>query len=355
MPSILPRVEAVSVLGDRRAAWDELVEALPLPTPFLRSWWLEAVADRYTSYLLVLDADGTLVGGLPVQVRRRLGVSLVRVTGSGPLCPDHLDAVSAPGRTGDVCAALDSWLRRQGHVLLDLDGLVERSTLGGCWGPASPLDVAPYRTLTTREDYVNGLSTSRRRALKRAHRKLTALDVRHRSVDGDRLIEALRAFRLLQEDRQGRRHLVDNLQVLDAALVAGHARGEVRVDVLERPDRVVAVMIAFLVADRISLYQVARSTERDDDGAGNVLLHEVFQDASTRGWREIDLLRGAEEYKYKFVDQTRQLWRIRRAFGTRARAVLGLWRLASAGRATVAGLRQRFDDVSGRTRRLTAP
>ena len=331
MPSNQPlRIEAAPMLGRRRAEWDALVEAMPVPTPFLRSWWLDSVNDRHTSFLLVLDTDDVLVGGLPVHVRRALGVSLVSLAGSGPLTPDHLDLVAADGRADEVGASLDQWRVDQGQVLLDLDGLVENSALSVRWGPASPLDVAPYRTLTTREDYLTGLSKSQRYALRRAENKLFATGVRHRTVDTEEVPAALEAFRALQEARPGREHLVSSLDRLYPRLVAGQALGEVRVDVLASETRTIAVMIAFVVADRISLYQVARSTEREDDGAGNVLMHAVFQDVSTTDWREIDMLRGAEEYKFKFVDQARQLWRIRRAYGGRAKAALTLWRLASA-------------------------
>lgn len=349
------RVEPAPTLGQRRQEWDALVEAMPVPSPFLRSWWLDSVNDRYTTFLLVIDEEDVLVGGLPVHVRRILGVSLVRLAGTGPLTPDHLDLVAADGRADEVGRVLDQWRVDLGNVLLDLDGLVENSTLSARWGPAAPLDVAPYRTLTTHADYITGLSKSQRYSLRRAEKKLFGRGLGHRTVTTEEVPAALDAFRALQQSRPGREHLVSSLDRLNPRLVAGQALGEVRVDELASVDRTVAVMISFVVADRISLYQVARSTAREDDGAGNVLMHAVFQHASTTGWREIDMLRGAEEYKFKFVDQTRQLWRVRRAYGSRARAMLLLWRVASTARPPAAGLRQRFADVSGRKRRLTAP
>ncbi len=356
MPSIHPlRVEAHPTLGRRRAEWDAIVEAMPVPSPFLRSWWLDSVNDRHTTFLLVVDEDGTLVGGLPVHVRRMLGVSLVRIAGSGPLTPDHLDLVALAGRADDVGAVLDQWRVDLGNVLLDLDGLVENSTLSDRWGPASPIDVAPYRTLTSREDYLTGLSKSQRYSLRRAEKKLFSSGMRHRAVTTEGVPATLEAFRTMQQSRPGREHLVSSLDRLYPRLVAGQALGEVRVDELASDEETIAVMISFVVADRLSLYQVARSTEREHDGAGNVLMHAVFQHASTTGWREIDMLRGAEAYKYKFVDQARQLWRIRRAYGGRARVLLVAWQLASRARGHRVATSQRFADVSGRTRRLTAP
>ncbi|MFC6345434.1 hypothetical protein ACFP8W_25845, partial [Nocardioides hankookensis] len=65
MPGSL-RVETRQRLDGRRAAWDGLVADQPVPSPFLRSWWLEGVAPTDTTFVLVLDGE-RLVGGLALQ------------------------------------------------------------------------------------------------------------------------------------------------------------------------------------------------------------------------------------------------------------------------------------------------
>ncbi|MDB5113971.1 MAG: hypothetical protein JWL78_1041, partial [Chloroflexi bacterium] len=42
-------------LGGYATAWDALVDRQPLPSPFLRSWWLEAMSAAHPRFLLVLD------------------------------------------------------------------------------------------------------------------------------------------------------------------------------------------------------------------------------------------------------------------------------------------------------------
>ena len=37
------------------AQWDRLVDSSPLPTPFLRSWWLTGAAGPDRHFLLVVD------------------------------------------------------------------------------------------------------------------------------------------------------------------------------------------------------------------------------------------------------------------------------------------------------------
>ena len=84
-----PRLLEVSDLGSWRAAWDALVLTAPLPTPFLRSWWLDAQrAVRDGSALFVLVVQGEqLLGGQALQVDRVLGAQRIQALGQGPLAP----------------------------------------------------------------------------------------------------------------------------------------------------------------------------------------------------------------------------------------------------------------------------
>jgi hypothetical protein len=49
------RVVVRTRLSALEPAWDNLVERLPLPSPFLRSWWLEHTAGGAQRFLLVMD------------------------------------------------------------------------------------------------------------------------------------------------------------------------------------------------------------------------------------------------------------------------------------------------------------
>src|SRR5829696_5698407 len=69
-----------SSLGPWAAAWNELVAAAPLPTPFLRAWWLEHVPVHRPRFVLVVEG-GELVGGLALEERVVAGISFVRMLG----------------------------------------------------------------------------------------------------------------------------------------------------------------------------------------------------------------------------------------------------------------------------------
>jgi CelD/BcsL family acetyltransferase involved in cellulose biosynthesis len=313
-------------LTEHTDVWDALVERSRVPSPFLRSWWLEAVSDERASHLLVLS-NGAVVGGVTLARTRLLGIDRFRFTGQGVLCPDHLDLLALPGHEDEVVEAVRSWFTAPGARIVDVAGLGERSLLARALdGLPEPLDAAPYEPLPgDGSDYLTGRSSNFRRGVRKAERRLAEAGVTHRRVASDGLPAAFGAFRRLQDDRDGRGPLLAELPALERALAAGDARGEARVDVLETPDQVVAVSLAFVVAGRLSLYQVARSLEHAHRSAATVLLHRVIVEAMADGCREVDMLRGDEDYKTSFADARRELFRLRVGHGARARAVVAAW------------------------------
>ena len=316
--------------------WDTLVASMRLPTPFLRSWWLEQVAGGRATYLLVQDGE-TLVGGLPLTVDRRLGVARYRFIGQGVLCPDHLDIVADPDREDEVASTLSAWFTGPGQRLLDLSGVAEKSLLvRSLAGRTSVVDVAPYQQLPGDPDtYFNGFSRNFRSTVRRAERRLVAAGLAHRRVGPDDLPAALADFRAIQEARPDRERLVGELAALFPAVTAGVASGEVRVDVWESAEGVAAVSVAFETAGRISLYQLARSLDPVHNGVGNAANHLLISRAIEDGCHEVDMLRGAEGYKASFVDSSREVFAFRAAHGAAANAALQVIEAAERARPRV--------------------
>ena len=94
-----PSLLDVPQLNGWASHWDQLVDSSPLPSPFLRSWWLDGTSRSGGHFLLVVD-DARLLGGLALEERHR--GSIVRMMGDGSLCPDHLDLLAAPGHEAEV-------------------------------------------------------------------------------------------------------------------------------------------------------------------------------------------------------------------------------------------------------------
>ncbi|MBB6629310.1 GNAT family N-acetyltransferase [Nocardioides sp. KIGAM211] len=336
-----------TALAPRSAAWDALVDHAPVPSPFLRAWWLDVVAGDRAHHLLV-EQDGELVGGLPLVRDRLLGVPRFRFAGQGVLCPDHLDLLALPGHEDAVATAVARWFTASGTRVLDLTGLTDDSRLCAALGlMPERVDSAPYQPLPpTGEDYLSTRSSNFRRATRKADRRLVEDGVVHRRATAATLSADVASFRRLSGDREGRGPLLAELPRLERALAAGLERGEARVDVLESPTEVVAVSIAFEAVGRLSLYQTARSLDRRHGSAATVLLARLIDEAVAAGFSEVDMLRGAEAYKASFADEVRGVHRLRAGHGAPARA------LVSARRGVVR-LRPYVEGLLARVRRST--
>jgi CelD/BcsL family acetyltransferase involved in cellulose biosynthesis len=299
-------------LGGWAAQWDQLVDSSPLPSPFLRSWWLTGAGGPGRHFLLVVDG-AHLYGGLAVEKRHPL--LSVRMMGDGLLCPDHLDVLAAPGHEAVAVSLLRDWLCRPGERLFDLKGIRAGSRLVEALpGPVrrEPMAVAPFTPLPrSPEAYRAALPAQFRKNLRVAARRLAAEDVKHHAIRGQAVLPRLEILRELHQSQWGSRS--GFLPVFDrfaAGFAGGCAADEVVVHELRNDDLVVATVTAFEVAGRVSLYQSARLTDRHWRDATTVLLAAIIDDACARGFNEVDFLRGDEPYKDRFTRNHREMSRL---------------------------------------------
>jgi len=307
-----PSLLDVSGLNGWTAQWDQLVDSSPLPTPFLRSWWLTGAGGPGRHFLLVVDG-ARLLGGLPLEQRHPL--LSVRMMGDGSLCPDHLDLLATPGHEATVIGLVRDWLCRPGQRLLDLNGIrAESRLIDALPGRVrrQPIAVAPYAPLPgSPEAYRATLPAQFRKNLRVAAKRLAAEGVAHQKIRGRAVLQRLGILRELHQSQWGSRS--NFLPVFDrfaAGFVAGCTADEVVVHELGHDDLVVATVTAFEVAGRVSLYQSARLTDRRWRDATNVLLAAIIDDACARGFQEVDFLRGDEPYKGRFTRDHREMLRL---------------------------------------------
>ncbi|MBV6507781.1 MAG: hypothetical protein JJLCMIEE_00839 [Acidimicrobiales bacterium] len=318
----------VPELGHRAAAWDELAAAGHLPSPFLRSWWLERMPAGDPVFVLLVERS-RLVGGAAFQRRRRLGLELIEMLGQGPLAPDHLDLVCEPDRETSVFYAVRRWLDRPGGRLIDLQGLAEGARLVPAVpgrGAVTQMEVAPYAELSPSfPEYLSARPGRLRNTVARGRRRLEREGVHHRRVGGQtggaetsatQIDRALSALRRLHEARwKEHSSFLSCWEPFAAAVRLGARDGEVVFHELVHDDTVIATEVEFDVAGRVSFYQAGRSDDRRWRGAGTALKSHVVEWACKTGRREFDLLRGDEPYKGDWATGRRRLWRVRRARG----------------------------------------
>lgn len=313
-------------LGQWAPQWDQLASQSPLPSPFLRSWWLTGAGGRQRRFLLVVR-DDRLLGGLALDEGRRLGLPCLRMMGSGPLCPDHLDLLADRGLEDTVVGAVRAWLCRPGARLVDLEGIRPGSPLiRALPGQVrrEPLAVAPWARLSgTADAYLAARSSNFRRNLRKAKARMAALGVAHRINRGRAAVESLETLRRLHAMQwDGRSRFLPSFDRFAAACRLGTESDEVAVHELHADGTVIAIMVNFEVGRRLSLYQSARLTDAQWRDASVALLADTIFDACDRGFAEVDFLRGNESYKNSFAPECRELLRLRAAQAWPGRACL---------------------------------
>jgi CelD/BcsL family acetyltransferase involved in cellulose biosynthesis len=321
-----PRLLVRPDLDGWASHWDQLVEQSPLPSPFLRSWWLMGAGGNRMCFLLVVD-DDRLLGGVALQEGRRLGIPCLRMLGAGPLCPDHLDLLAGQGEEDLVIRIVGEWMRRPGARLFDLEGIRADSRLIAVL-PAHVrrelVTVAPWVALPADfEEYRAARPANFRRNLRKASTRLTDEGASVRIERGASAVRSLSVLRRLHFAQWGERsRFLPSFERFAAACRLAAEVDEVAFHELSVGETVVAICVTFEVARRVSLYQSARLTEnRWRDGA-TVLLAAVIADACNRGLDEVDFLRGDEDYKSSYAPQQRELFRLRAANGRVGRLAL---------------------------------
>jgi CelD/BcsL family acetyltransferase involved in cellulose biosynthesis len=306
-----PRLLDVPRLDGWAGQWDQLVDSSPLPSPFLRSWWLAGAGGPDGHFLLVADG-ARLLGGLALEQRHP--VLSIRVMG-GALCPDHLDLLAAPGHEAAVVGILRNWFCRPGGRLLDLKGIRAGSQLAETLPGRvrhEPMVVAPFMQLPdSPEAYRATLPAQFRKNLRVSAKRLAAEGVAHHTIRGPAVPQRLGILRELHQAQWGSRSgFLPFFDRFAAGFTGGCAADEVAVHELGNGELVAAIVTAFEVAGRVSLYQSARLTDRRWRDATTVLLAAIIDDACARGFTEVDFLRGDEPYKGRFTRSHREMVRL---------------------------------------------
>jgi CelD/BcsL family acetyltransferase involved in cellulose biosynthesis len=316
-----PSTMVLSSLGPWAEAWDELVAAAPLPTPFSRAWWLEHVPVHRPRFVLVVDG-GELVGGLALEERVVAGISFVTMLGAGPLCPDHLDLLARPGQQDLATAHVRTWLSRTNARVVRLDGLVEGALVLDAFpeGSSAVEATAPWVPLANTEAYLASRSKNFRSNIRKMSHRADRDGVRYRRLGPTETSSGLIRLRELHFARWGDTRFLSSFDRFAQAAMRGAEFGEVSLHELVADGAAVAFVVCFELAGRIFFYQAGRRPEHRWRSAGTLLLFRIMEHANERGFSEFDLLRGDEPYKLSFADAQRPLLTARSNWGLGGKA-----------------------------------
>jgi len=317
------RLEAVGA-----AAWDALVDATRLRSPFLRwTWqreWVRAfAADARLEVRTVEDAEGRLVAILPLW---EAAPGVLRAVGGADVS-DYLDLIARAGLEEEAWTALLE-ARAGERVTWELHAVPAASPsvtalprLAGACGLAARVEVeerCPVLTLPASWDaYLAGLGGKHRHELGRKTRRLERErpEARATCCEGAAAVEArLGDFLALH-----RRSRVGKARFMDArmeaffrrAVVALAARGGARLWFLDTAAGPIATFITLEWDGTVGLYNSGFHPEHAALSPGVVLLAHLVRDAIARGRRRFDFLRGEERYKYEFEPVPEDVCRVR--------------------------------------------
>jgi CelD/BcsL family acetyltransferase involved in cellulose biosynthesis len=291
--------------------WDRLVDSAAIPTPFARSWWLQAWSGPGAQILHVIDG-AELIGGLALESASRLGIEHVRLLGHA-LTPDHCDLLARPGTEATVAQAIADWFTRPGQRRIALSGVADRAALLRALPSTmttSVIDIAPCHRLP--DDFATYLSSRHRMFRKnicRYRRQMVDRGLRHHVIAPGEAEFGIAELRRLHSISFGAAsNFLPHFDQFARAARIGIEKGEVLLHAALDGDRAVAIEVVFEVAGRVSTYQGGRDTA-DPRAAhlSNVLISHAIEHAIERDCRELDMLRGGQDYKRAWADDVRML------------------------------------------------
>jgi CelD/BcsL family acetyltransferase involved in cellulose biosynthesis len=329
--------ERITTIADFEALapeWDDLVRAMPRPSPFLLHGWLaewwRCYGDGAELAVHVARRDGRLVAALPLVVRRRAGLRVASFVGDRQAVLG--DLLVAPGENVDQ--QLTRRLADERCDVVDLHGLPADSRVAAALG--SHLDViqrveAPVLDLTDGWDAVYRAKTSskKRNLHRRRRRQLAELGRLEVSVACrlDELEPALEeAFALHELRWEGRPDgsgfaSARGKRFQRALLPRLAPAGVARIVTLRLDGRAIAFHYYFALEGRMYVHRLAFDTALARYSPGIVNTLDTIEAAAAEGLRRVEFLGGDERYKVELADRFEPLCQgLGAASGARGRA-----------------------------------
>lgn len=315
--------------------WDQLAAASTLPSPFLTytwqaAWWRHFGAKR-SLHLLALREGDRLLGVAPLMKDwTRVKVAPVRrLSFVGTGLSDRLDFLYHKKDSQFLDALLHHLTRKyRDWDLLELSEVPEESpTVGSLRYLARkyglPLEtrvqsVCPYLTLT-RDVLARYEDSAQGRRIGRATRKLSRTGIvghlwSHQARDTKYILET--AATVDAKSHKAAKgwsvFLNPDTRAFLAEVFEGFAsQGLIEFHVLTLDGRPMTYDLSFAMADRVMSYTTAFDQDLGTLSPGMCVTDQAIRMFMTLGFKEFDLLRGGEIYKYVWASAERKQLQIR--------------------------------------------
>jgi CelD/BcsL family acetyltransferase involved in cellulose biosynthesis len=318
----------LDLLHGLREDWSALCDRAPRITPFQRPEWLLPYARAFPPHdpwILAVHDNGRLAGLLPLFLYPNGPDRTLAPLGAG--ISDYLDAALEPGSEPAVLDALWAFLetRRDDWDLCDWEQVPAESPLVRHPAPAGfqeetlPGDPCPVLSLPDRvEDLGQVVSTRQLSNLRKFRRKAETLGAlvldRADTATWEEQLDALFALHGARWSARGQAGVLatDSLHAFHREVAAGFlARGALFLHTLRLDGRTVACIYGFREKETVYCYLQGFDPEFEKLSPGVMVLGGVIEAAVRDGARTIDLLRGREDYKYRWGAKDRETVRRR--------------------------------------------
>ena len=317
-PLIVETIRRQDELAALAGEWDEMVRAMPRPSPFMLNGWLcEWFTHRGEGGELavhIATREGRLIGALPLIVRRRMGVRVVEfIGGHDSALADVLLASPDDTATASLLARRAANWR---HDAADLFGLPTGSRLEEALAEGE-LEVierveAPVMDISRGWDtvYREKTQSKKRNLHRRRRRQLAELGTvtNEAARTADELTAALEdAFRLHELRWEGRPDgsgfATPAGRRFYQAVLARLARDDVpRIQTLRLDGQAVAFHLYFALCGRMYVHRLAFDPAFGRYSPGLVNTLDAIEAAAVEGTTVIEFLGGDERYKVELAD-----------------------------------------------------
>ena len=306
----LASIEALDAL---EAEWDELVRAMPKPTPFLLHGWVRAWLEHYAQdaapAIHIARRDRQLVAALPLVVRRRFGLRIASFVGDDR---PFVDVLLAPGEELETARALCDFAA-QSHDCASLGMISAESTIVRACGKRLrliPRVGAPVLDLSNgfEQTYHEKYSSKARREHARRRRKLDELGkvefVLAKTPEElePALDDAFRLHALRWEGRfDGSTFRTEEGMAFNREALRALAKDDiVRIITLRLNGQAIAFEYYFLVGERMYRYRHGWDPAYANYRLGVLNGLAAIERASDEGATTAEHLGGTEQHKLEF-------------------------------------------------------
>ncbi|GAC1318382.1 MAG: hypothetical protein NVSMB25_07780 [Thermoleophilaceae bacterium] len=311
-------------LGPFVAAWDQLaVDAgRPYCAPgWLLSWWSHARPPGAVLRVVVVQADGVLIGVAPMYAQ----VDRLRVARYSFLAGDiaaRVEPLAKLGREREVAGAVVTALARARPALgsIGFEGVPTDSAWPGllaggwphgrrAWLHRKQMIVAPAVTVNPEgfDAWMKSKSSNFRQQMRRSRRKLEGAGAVFRRAERLTLERDLRSFSQLHKarwaERGGSSALLPGVEeMLSAAADALIDSGRFRLTSIDIDGRTISSQLYLVAGAEMSYWLGGFDKEWAAQHPTLVALVAGIEEAHTLGHRRLDLGPGAMDYKYRMAD-----------------------------------------------------